>query len=215
MRRLLASSVLISLAVSGCSFGGCESLRELRAASDWDFAVTDQGSSARVGGSLRTVNPGTDPDHAQILAVVKDGRRDPRNLVVVAKDNDPPNDRMVVALSLPSSAATGDQLQVSDAFAAPEDSDDWGFRAPPASGQAEVAFGLFHPQNDRPPYGHTPLYVATSATGTITVVRRENGFLRLRLDVMVADATGGLYHVAGGFYVQYRELEGCHDLILD
>lgn len=204
-----AGLTAIALLASGCGLG-CRDVDRVDAATTLGFTVNDGAGSDSTLVALYaqldyTQTAGVD-DFPGVFRVLAQEAGDSRSLLMTLHGYEtPPGDRLDLALSIPTKARTGDELHIARAFPPPPyRTAEWGFRAPLAQGQVEIGFSRSHPAIPNPPYDYVPHYTATAASGTVRIVRRERGLLRLEIDALVSDAAGRSHRIRGMVTVSAR-----------
>ncbi len=205
-------------AAQGCRGILCEDVKLVQTRSAAPVQVT-----ALNGGAVATVpvlHGQIHPYHLsggafdELFAGVERPRAGSRNLVVSFQgitSTDP--QRLWLTVSLPRPVDAGQRLTVNGAFAVVHDrtealAQEWGSRPATPAGTAQVGFSwsrfVSHPAN------YETTFEATSATGTIDVVRRTEDGFDLAFDVNVADAAGVRHRLVGNAGVRaINEGESC------
>jgi hypothetical protein len=202
MRHLRAVAlVALTLVASGCRVG-CEDVEILRAVTAPGFGVTETGAPGSTGVLLAGDVHYTQRDvrdFRRIFDILYRRARDERSVAFTLHGYEtPPGDRITLTLAIPAGARQGERYRVAGAFVPPAPwIDEWVLRPSVAAGEVEVGFKRSRPAIPDPPYNYTPTYTATGASGSIDVLRRENGLLELQLDFTVTDGAGRGYRVAG------------------
>ena len=196
----LALALVTTLGTSACHCGDEQHAVTISTGLD-SLTVTGSGIAKRVASVGRLTQPPTSSSTLDFVFNTLEGTTGGDGIVLTIGGYEPntPNDIVILSLAVPASLRSGAQYTVGRTFSidASIDGDPRSIGAYDLqrSDQAEVAFT--DATYSFPPPVFTTNFRAVQATGTVRVVERETGRVRLSFNLAVTDAAGRTRSVVG------------------
>lgn len=202
---LAGFALATAIATTGCC--GSEQRAVTVSAPD-SLTVTRNGSTRKVEIVTRLDETQGSASSFEFVYNTIEGSRSGEGIALTLSGVDPVSDEVVLlVLALPVSLRDGDEYPVGATFpvdaGVPSDPRFWGPHDLEQPGQAETAFTIA--SYTFPPGVYDATYRAATSTGTIRVTDRENGWVRMTLNLAFTDASGVVTTVSGPVQVNSEE----------